>query len=312
VFYQLATGLAGTSYALLGLFFLQKTLERHFSRYALLLTLLCILFGTNLLHYATFEATFSHAFSFGLFAALLFLLPTWYQRPSYRTSALLALVCGLIGLVRNPNIIVWLFVPLYGITQVNDIRQRLHFFAAHKTKLLLMSGVILVVLSPQLLYWQYITGQWLLNSYQGEGFIYYLEPRIFGALFGINKGLFTWAPVLLLSLPGLWFMRHRASAYLLPTLVYMPLVTYLIASWHDQTFGSGYGHRAFVDSLPILALPLASCFDALRSKAARSSITILASALIVFSLLQTWQYWQGGINPAQPTWEEYTAILRPW
>jgi hypothetical protein len=310
IFYQFAVGMAGVWYALLGLLLLKKALERCFSRAAVLLTLVCVLFGTNLFHYATFDVTFSHAFSFCLFAALLFLLPRWYAKPSFRTTALLALVCGLVVLVRVPNIIVWLFVPLYGIIRIGDVRERLDFFLAHRAQMLALGGMVLVILLPQVLYWYYITGHWLLNPYQSEGFRYYLEPHIFGTLFGIQRGLFVWSPVLLLVMPGLWLLRRQASAYLLPILLYLPLITYIIASWHAQGYGASYGHRVFVDSLSILAFPLAAFFDSLRSTLARTAVTILVSLLIGLSLTHTWQYWQGEIDEYRPTWREYTAIAR--
>ena len=45
-------------------------------------TLVALLFGTNLYHYATYDSTCSHAFSFALFAALLELTERWQATPT--------------------------------------------------------------------------------------------------------------------------------------------------------------------------------------------------------------------------------------
>ena len=41
----------------------------------------------------------------------------------------------------------------------------------------------------------------------------------------------------------------------------MVLDTYLIASWWDWQFGASYGHRGFIDVLPLLAFGLAAVFE---------------------------------------------------
>ncbi|HEX2454570.1 MAG TPA: hypothetical protein VHI99_12775, partial [Vicinamibacterales bacterium] len=43
-------------------------------------------------------------------------------------------------------------------------------------------------------------------------------------------------------------------------MIFLTVNTYLIASWWDWQFGGSYGHRGFVDSLPLLAIGLARFF----------------------------------------------------
>jgi hypothetical protein len=309
LFYQLSVGFAGVVYALVGLFLLKRVLQRFFAPWVVVVTLLGVLLGTNMFNYASFDSTFSHAFSFCLFALLLYILPHWYQSMSYRNSLLLAAVCGLIILVRVPNGLVWLFVPFFGITGLENLKERVRFFWQHKILLLLMVLTIFLIQLPQILYWHFITGHWLVNSYQSEGFRFWQEPHLWGVLFGEQRGLFVWSPVLLLCIPGLWFMANKVQPFFLPTIIYLPILLYLTASWHDQGLGATYGQRLWIDSLSILALPLASLLAALRWKTERIAVTVLVGLLIMLSLTQTFRYWQGEIDPYKPTWEEYFSVV---
>lgn len=55
----LAAGLAGVFYLVAGLYALKRLLARHFRDSVVIATLVCITFGTNLFHYATFDNLWS-------------------------------------------------------------------------------------------------------------------------------------------------------------------------------------------------------------------------------------------------------------
>jgi hypothetical protein len=310
--YLLLSGFAGTAYALLGLLLLKRLLLRYAPLPVVLLTLACVLAGTSLYHYATYYAAFSHAFSFCLIAALLYLTPRWYAQPSWGHTLALGLVCGLLVLVRNTNLLVWLCVPLYGLLHWRDLTPRLRFVWQQRARLGLLALLSLLVIFPQLLYWQHVTGRWLLNAYGAEGFDYALAPQIGYTLFGIERGLFVWAPVLLPALPGLLLMLRQRHPFALAALLYLALFTYMTASWHDPSYGESFGHRAYVDSLGVLALPLAASFATLYRHHPRlfAACALLCVLLLAFTLHQTHQFWQGAIDPNHPTWREYGAGLR--
>src|SRR6185436_16061394 len=82
VYYQHAAGLAGLIWAVAGLVVLRLVLLRHFSDGVTAATLLTLLLGTNLYHYATYDSGYSHPYSFFLFAAFLNLTGRWYTARS--------------------------------------------------------------------------------------------------------------------------------------------------------------------------------------------------------------------------------------
>ena len=69
--YQASVAAAGLLYGVLGLTLLGSFLRRWFDRAVAIATLLVLTFGTNLFHYMTYDAGYSHAFSFAVVAFVL-------------------------------------------------------------------------------------------------------------------------------------------------------------------------------------------------------------------------------------------------
>ena len=117
LYYQHAAGLAGLAWTIAGLFVLGRLLRRHFSDGVTDATLVALLFGTNLYHYATFDSVVQPRVLVLPVAALLDLTERWYAIARHRTPALLlGIVAGLIVLTRHTNASLLVFVPLYGVT----------------------------------------------------------------------------------------------------------------------------------------------------------------------------------------------------
>ena len=241
VWYQAAVGLAAAFYTSLGCIITYKLLRRYFSVKVSYFTVLTLLLGTNMFEYATQGSSFTHVYSFTLIAAILYLTPTWYNRMTYRTSALLAALLGLTTLVRPTNALILLVLLLWNVTTRAQLRERIALLWRERIKLALMAAIGLVVLFPQLLYWKYITGQWLIYSYQDKGFVNILHPEIFNILFSVERGVFFWAPALLLSLVGLVLLRRHLKEWSTPLYIFLPIWLWLMASWKVGTLATVSG-----------------------------------------------------------------------
>ncbi len=128
LYYQHAAGISGTFWTIAGLFVLRLVLLRRFSDGVTAATLGALLFGTGLYHYATFDSSYSHAYSFFLLASLLWLTERWHDDeprtpdvPSALPSILLGVVAGLIVLTRHTNV---LFLVVVSALR-RDARRRL-------------------------------------------------------------------------------------------------------------------------------------------------------------------------------------------
>ena len=301
MYYQHAAGLAGLVWSMAGLWILGIFLRRHFSVGVAIATLATILFGTNLFHYSTFDSTYSHAFSFFLFAAFLALADRWEQDNRLRTTALAGVTAALIVLVRHPNVLLLVcFAPWF----LRDVQRA----AA-------MGAVFLLAIAPQLAIYYQATGRPIVSSYGELGFDF-ASPRLFGVLFSPQKGLFFWSPLLLLACAGFVLLARSGGAarrFVVPCVAFLVIDTYVIASWWDWQFGGSFGHRGFADTLPLFALGLAAFYQWTRARRARYySAAVVVCLAVALNLFQSAQYWNHLLPISDITWEQYRAAFLRW
>jgi hypothetical protein len=313
LYYQHAAGISGLFWALAGLFVLRALLRRHFSEGVTTATLVALMFGSGLYHYATYDSSYSHVYSFFLFAAFLYLTERWWhqpaQQPAWARSILLGIVAGLIVLTRHTNVLFLLVFPLYGVTGRSSVRAAASSLAARKRELVAIAGVGALVLLPQLLIYHQATGRFIVSSYGDLGFNFG-SPRIWEVLFSVQKGLFFWSPLLLVGVAG-WASGHKATRPLaVGAGIVIAAEIYLIASWWDWQFGSSYGHRGFIDTLPLFALGLAAAFDWAAANPSRTfAVGAVVAAAIFLSVFQMLQYWTGIMPMADLTWDQYRQVF---
>ena len=288
--YQVAAAAGGLAFATLGMAVLGLFLLRWFSTGTVVLTLLALVFGTNLFHYATFDAVFSHAFSFFLVALTLALAVVVYERPRLWSAVALGLTTGFLTAVRPTNAVVLVFAALVGVVGLGDISARTKRFPRYLPLLAAGAAVYLLALVPQVVYWQTITGKFLVYTYEDER-LDLLRPHLLDVLFSVRKGLFFWSPLLLLAVAGLLLLRRVAPRLFVPSVAYLAVHTWLVASWETWWYGGSFGQRSFVEALPVFALGLASLVETARGRVARPVLlvgTVFLSFLAVHAMLAYW------------------------
>jgi hypothetical protein len=314
LYYQHADGLAGLAMVIAGLAFVRALLRRHFSDRVVAWTLIALLLGTNLYHYATFDSSYSHPYSFLLVAALMSSIARWYERPSAGTSLLLGIAGGLMVLVRHPNALLLNLFWMYGLVLMRPTAL-LHLYSQRRADLVRTAAVALAVVAPQLALYYQSTGRLIVSSYGGLGFNW-TSPRIVDVLFSVTKGLFFWSPLLALAVAGLVRLAGSTGplrAFAAPALLLFAVHLYVIASWWDWQLGGSYGSRGFVDVLPLFAPGLASFFEwATRSRIRLSFATAIVLVFIALSVFQMLQYWHGLIPFNDITWDQYRAAFLTW
>jgi hypothetical protein len=318
LYYQHAAGLAGVFYLVAGLAVLRAFLKRHFSDGVTLAALISITWGTNLFHYGTYDSVYSHVYSFFLCCSFLYATMTWYDRPTLRRSMLAGLVAGLIFLTRHANVLFLAYFPLYGVLDRSSLVGRLRLSAANVPRLTVLMLTAALVAAPQLLIYRAATGSFLVDPYgnllklAGIQAFHFGSPQICGVLFSVKKGLFFWSPILFLSVAGFFALRGTARSVLVPSLLFLPLNLYLVASWWDWQFGGSYGHRGFTDSLGVLAVSMAASYQWVsRRPRVAAAVTVFAVLAILLSIAQMVQYWLGILPISDSTWLEYrTNFLR--
>jgi hypothetical protein len=314
-YYQIGASLAGLAYGTAGLAVLLGFLRRHVTPSVAVLTIVLITFGTNLFHYMTLDATYSHAFAFFLVAALVDASDRWWLAPSRRHTVWLGTVSGLLLLTRHSHALLLIVPALWGLGAARPPIAQMHAIWDRRLSVLVAGLVAGLIMLPQLAIYHEVTGHWFISPYTlipGGQTLH--VPRVWDVWFSTQKGLFFWSPLLLVAMAGVWLRHPLVHATRWSVLTPFVLLSLLIGSWHDWQFGGSYGHRGFTDILPLLAIPIASMI-ALVSRApapVRVAVSVTAALVVSLSVFQMWQYWVGIIPFNDTTWQLYREVFLRW
>jgi hypothetical protein len=297
--YQIANIVSGIFYFLLGVYVLVKILSDYFETRIVVLTTWLVVFGTNVFHYATYDGSFSHIYSFALIAVYARLLLSYDAAPEFGRALGAGIVFGLIAITRPPNAILGLLGLAVWLHAVRLTASRYAMLRDGAGFLLGALGPLL----PQLAYWRFATGHFLTYSYREEGFNW-AEPEIINFLFSVQKGLFFWAPSLLIAVAGFLVLPRRLRVFGAFAFVCMLAHVYISASWYVWSFGGSFGSRPFTDMMPILALPMAAGLSLIATRASLLVARGGVIALIGLNLFLMSAYWlrfvpSDGVTAAQ-------------
>src|SRR5262249_23109523 len=200
--------------------------------------------------------------------------------------------------------------PLYGLVLLGGPSQLAATFWRQRIQVAAAIALALLTFSPQLFYWKATTGHWLYDGYKAETF-HFAHPELLQVFGGVKKGLFFWAPVLLLALPGFCWLRRAAPSWKWAVPVSLLIQFYLVSSWWEWGYGWTFGHRAFVEFMPLFALGLAATLQraSQRSSSLAKATIALALVLICLNAVQSLQYALAIVPPTGTTWEKYTGLF---
>ncbi|MBV6439355.1 MAG: hypothetical protein EPGJADBJ_00994 [Saprospiraceae bacterium] len=203
--YQAAISWGSLLVALLGLWFLRRVLKIYFSDTVVAATLICLVFGTNYLEYASITGAMTHNWLFTLYTLLVFSTIRFYQNPSFGWAATIGLLIGWATLTRPTEIISALIPLLWGVGSWAAFRGRLSFLQNQFPKIALAAFVAGGVIFLQLAYWKYATGEWIVYSYQEQGFNW-LRPHLSDVLFSARAGWLVYSPMMAFAVAGMFFL----------------------------------------------------------------------------------------------------------
>lgn len=311
----IAVGAAAATYMTAGLYVLRALLLRWFAEWAVIVTLVAVTFGAGLFATAIWDPSFSHTYSFFAVALALLLAVRWYERPKSGPRIMaLGAACGLIVDIRLTNGVLLIALPLLGVGSRRQASQRSQLLWTHRWHVVAGAAATALVLFPQSLVWHVATGHWLVRTYPGEPFDF-LHPHLLDTLVSFKPhGLFPYYPALLFSVAGLVIAWVRRRDLALPVTAALLVFWYLVSSWWDWSFSFGFGNRAFVDVLPLLAIPMALFFSSLWVRLLRVRLLRVAAtgAAVLFAgvtCVLMVAYWQGILPGDGAKISQYFSIL---
>src|SRR5262245_21866945 len=249
---------------------------------------LAVVFGTGLFHYATYDASYSHCWTALGMAGLLAVVVRSRLREGRIAPVVLIFLAAWLILVRNTN--VFALAILGGSYLVLGPRHLgVKVQTAFRNTSWLAVGTMLGI-AVQLALNTFAYGRFTMSSYYGRLFAW-VQPMQWSVLTSVREhGLFPYYPVVLLLLfvPfAIRRLRPGAVVFALVVLVY----TALYGFWNMWNLGASFGHRGFVDILPLGAPLFAVALTELPRWPRRIVIvaTLLATYVTVSLMAGYWR-----------------------
>jgi hypothetical protein len=312
--YLLALALTTATYGFFSLFLSFQIARKYFDAKLAFLATVGIWFATSLPVYMYFNPSWSHAHS--AFAVALFL---WYwDRTRLRRSTaqwiILGLMAGLMGNIYYANIILLIFPGL----EVLYLYRMEHTGSTNKRGLsrniaadcVLFAATVFVSLLPTFVTRQIIYGNPFETGYPSILTWNWRTPALLQVLFSPNHGLFSWTPIVLVAVVGLFCCTKKDILLGGGSLITFLAFYYFIASYPDWAGVSSYGNRFFISLTPIFILGLASLLNAGSTWDGRNLRTARLGIATV-ALLSIWNWgfifqWGTHLVPARGpiSWSE--------
>ncbi|HNY75676.1 MAG TPA: hypothetical protein PKH87_02820, partial [Bacteroidales bacterium] len=311
--YIYGLGIGAAFYFTLGLLFLYLLLKRRYPKSVSFITLLLIIFGTNLYYYTYEKFLYSHLYSFFIFSTSLYiidkLINTNFKKAIY--IALFGIILSLAFLVRYTNpIFIVLMLLFLDIDSWQALKQRLK--SIFNFKFISITAIsFIIILIPQMFYWHYLTGNFLYYSYGNEGFNW-LEPKFLEFFFSPNNGAFIYTPLYIIILIYAIIMSIKKEQNGLLIFFIFVIASYIFASWWSWSYGCSLGKRPFVELTPIFGICIASLVDKII-QFKKPIISIILSLILLFSTLFSFSLnlHYAGCSFVSDTWDwnEYKLIV---
>ncbi len=278
--YQNALVFINILYLLIGLLFCYKSLSIFFPKIESAITISIGLLGTNLFWFGFIQSGMAHVPQFMLISIVMYLSIKLRDKWSDRRFLLVALLMGLITIIR-PVDLIYGFIPLVFIMKgvIDNKDYKSQAFKKIVPKLLIAIILFLIPIIPQLLYWNMMTGSYVYDSYSNYHF-HWTDPHIIEGLFGAKNGWFMYTPVMLLAAIGLYHRSNPISIKII-TAVLLPLHIYISYAWYNYNYINGFGSRPMIHIYPLMLFGIAALLSTKNKTLKLISLLFLIAASLI-------------------------------
>lgn len=289
--YRVAMALATATYGFFGLLLSYRLACKYFEERWALLATIGIWFASSLPVYMYFNPSYAHADS--AFAVALFLY--WWDRTrGSRTIAQWAGLGAAAALMMNVYYVngALLSIPLieslgcYWRLFSSAISTRVSDLWTMAKGNLAFVAVAFAGFLPTLITKKIVYGGFFNFGYTETW--YWKAPFLLRVCFSPDHGLFTWTPLLLVAVAGLFVLIRRERTTALYLIAGFVAFLYVMACYQLWDGISSFGSRFFVSLTPIfivgLAAMLRQCAEAWKSRLAPAVATFAVCGFIVWNL----------------------------
>jgi len=301
--YLLAMALGTAVYGFLSLWISFRLARKYLAERWAFLGTLGIWFASSLPVYMYFNPSWSHAHS--AFAVALFVW-YWDRTRQIRTMLqwmVLGAIGGLMMDVYYPNALLFL-LPLLeslgayweGIVK-EELRRTIGPLLLNN---ILFVGVLFAAFLPTLVSKKIIYGSYFNFGYLVQWF--WDSPALLKVCFSSQHGLFSWTPITLLAVIGLFLFSRNDRFLALYLLCTFAAYAYVIGCYQDWDGLSSFGNRFFVSLTVLFVVGLAALCDRVahiwNERRAQILAPILIGVLILWNLGLIFQ-WGTHLIPAR-------------
>lgn len=311
--YQFMISMGMLLYTLIGLIFLRKILLEYFNDKTVAWTLIGIVLGSNYLNYTAIDGAMTHNTLFTIYTLLIFTTIQFYKNPTMLKAIGVGGLVGMAALIRPTEILSCLIPILWGVNLLDKKSRtdRLGLIQNHLPKLLLAVITCIAIGSIQLMYWKYASGDWIVYSYEDQGFSW-LKPHLHNGLLSYRSGWLTYSPFMIFSLIGFIWLFKKDRGIFWPTFIFSILFIYIAFAWDIWWYGGSLGQRTMVQAYPVLAFPIAAFFEKYLdwNKVLKVILGVLIGIMFYLNLWFTHQAHIGGmVKVGQMTKAYYWKVL---
>lgn len=286
---QASAGWSGVTAATIGAWLAYRLANRWFSAHAAIWAAIVQWIGSNAVYYSTMSPTYSHAASMLVVSAFLLYWAASLERQTMWRYAVVGALGGFVALVRWQDA-VFMIVPLTEVV-TRTVSAGTEPVGARLRRGVLLLGTscmaAVVAFLPQLLVWHVLYGTWVTMP-QGSDWMQWTTPHVGKVLFSSWHGLFTWTPVTLLGVIGLFAMLPRYRLAAAAMLAALGVSIYANAAVLEWWAGEAFGHRRFVSCFPLFVVGTAALFERWSSRP--RVVATIALVLILLNGLLLLQY----------------------
>jgi len=260
--YQLMISLGSFFVALLGVYILRKILLEYFTEKTVAVSLLALVAGTNYLNQAAIDNAMTHNYLFTLYALIIFFTIRFYKQPKTGTVLLLGALCGLATITRPTELISVMIPFIWALNLFSKaaVFERFRFLKEHFTKIIGAGIVVILVGSIQLVYWKYAGGDWIIYSYEDQGFNL-INPHVYQCLFSYKAGWLVYTHIMVFSLLGFIPLFFYQRKIFFGITIFSFIFMYLAFAWDIWWYGGALGQRTMVQAYSVLMFAFAGFVD---------------------------------------------------
>ncbi len=277
--YRFAAALGTVFYVITGLMLIHQLLASIIPSGRVIWVLFILAFATPLTAYFSREPLQSEGLSFFSAAWLVAYSIRHRDHHSFRHHGMLGLIAGISALIRWQNVLL-LWFPLLAWTPWRGLNR--HSVMRLTCEWLITALVLIMITSPQILIWKHSPAS---ADFDRMNLLDSPSPSILSSLFSLNRGLFTWSPLMMLGVFGLMILIRKDPVLGWACLLTICIQVYVNAVRTDWWGGAGFGARRYVACLPFFGLGLAYFTTLLTTRFRQRLMIVITGAAIILNLL---------------------------